>query len=281
MKNSATSSLPPKIDLRFDHVCLSPHEQIGRHWQESWELSYVCRGSGQRTLGDHAAPFSAGDLVLIPPEIPHHWQFEAEGSENSIENITLCISDYLLVRCAEVFPILEPIITHIRQNPYARSYPTKQRKGIIRVLETMTRMQPEEYPAALLQLLPLLADDADSTALSNQRRYTSVAQERLAKINTYVVCNYMRPISLADIARHVGMSRAGFCTFFRRVTGKRFVDYLNAYRLQHSCRLLEQTSMSTAEIAFCSGFSSVPCFYRVFHNAMKVAPGTYRSQRKN
>ena len=44
-----------------------------RHRHHHLELTWVERGEGLRQVGDHTAPFAAGDLVLLGPDLPHTW----------------------------------------------------------------------------------------------------------------------------------------------------------------------------------------------------------------
>lgn len=55
----------------FEHVVLSPKDQIGLHKQSSWELSYIVRGEGIRTIGDTKERFQAGEIVLVVPDMQH------------------------------------------------------------------------------------------------------------------------------------------------------------------------------------------------------------------
>lgn len=64
--------------IEIHHVKLSPEEQIGSHRHSSWELSYVIKGNGKRTTGDCCDVFEAGDLVLVPPDMPHCWTFDRD-----------------------------------------------------------------------------------------------------------------------------------------------------------------------------------------------------------
>ena len=82
-------------------------------------------------------------------------------------------------------------------------------------------------------------------------------------------------ITLDDVARHVGMNRTSFCIFFKKVSGKTFVTYLNEYRIELACRLLKQQKVSVAEICYQVGFNNVPYFNRVFKKMKGVSPSEY------
>ena len=84
------------------------------------------------------------------------------------------------------------------------------------------------------------------------------------QIQTYVICNAKRDITLDDVARYVGMNRASFCIFFKKATGKTFVTYLNEYRIGLACQLLRQKRMTVSEICYNVGFNNVPYFNRTF-----------------
>ena len=75
----------------FEHVVLSPKDQIGLHKQSSWELSYIVRGEGIRTIGDTKERFQAGEIVLVVPDMQHQWCFNTptDGKDGMIENITI------------------------------------------------------------------------------------------------------------------------------------------------------------------------------------------------
>jgi quercetin dioxygenase-like cupin family protein len=77
--------------LDYSYVSQAYNEQIPLHSQDSWKLSYVIVGSGIRQIGYVREPFKAGEIVLIPPEIPHCWNFDRNVTDKDgrISNITL------------------------------------------------------------------------------------------------------------------------------------------------------------------------------------------------
>ncbi|MDO5497019.1 MAG: hypothetical protein Q4F45_03980, partial [Alistipes sp.] len=96
MENTTTEY--PSQTLMFDSVCISPDKQIALHFQNNWELSCIITGEGTRLIANTYEPFSAGEVVLIPPEVPHCWYFNKEKTDknNNIENITITFNtDFL------------------------------------------------------------------------------------------------------------------------------------------------------------------------------------------
>ena len=85
-----------KHSIQFDHVRLKPSEQIGSHQQPTWELSLVIEGEGIRTIAGVSEPFKSGEVALVPPEIPHCWQFTDNAEK--IENITVIFAPELFTQ---------------------------------------------------------------------------------------------------------------------------------------------------------------------------------------
>ena len=93
---------------QFDHVRLAPDKQIGLHTQPGFEISYIITGKGTRILGTVTEPFEEGEVILVPPGLPHQWQFSPESVDagGCIENITFHFSQTFLDRVLNAFPEL-------------------------------------------------------------------------------------------------------------------------------------------------------------------------------
>lgn len=260
---------------RIDHVRLKPDKQIDRHEQETWELSYVVTGSGEREVGGIRAPFGPGDLVLVPPGIPHVWHFRPEDvdSGDCIENVSLIFDDDFLRGVREVFPALDGVVERILAYTDAIEFPSSGRTRLSTLLHRLCRESAEEQTATLLSLL--IDVSAGGRPVGHYVK-TDIAARRLEQVCIYVTCNYVRPITLDEVARHVGMNRSAFSTFFRRHTGQTFVHYLNSYRIEKARRLLSQSEMSIGEVCFATGFNDVAYFCRTFRRYTGQAPSYIR-----
>ena len=64
------------------------------------------------------------------------------------------------------------------------------------------------------------------------------------------------------------------------MTGLSFIDYLNQYRLNNACRLLENSEQSVLECALSSGYTSLRSFNRNFRNRYQTTPQQYRSKTR-
>lgn len=89
---------------------------------------------------------------------------------------------------------------------------------------------------------------------------------------------YLNPhLKLSDIAVEIGTNRTYVSTFFNKEAGCTFYDYVNGFRIEHACNLLNNSTESIRSIAEHSGFNSPQSFIRVFYKIKGVSPSEYRS----
>lgn len=265
-----------KHSFFFDSVHLAPEEQIGQHEQSTWELSHIIVGSGMRLIGDETEPFQSGEVILIPPEILHCWYFDGNVTDahGRIANITITFGNDFLDNCATLFPELGEHIEKLKKKQDAVKFGREKAASIAAILEEMRDLDDAGRIAPMIRLLLLLADEGEERVVGKHQK-TNREKNRLNQIQIYVICNAKRNIMLDDVAHHVGMNRASFCIFFKKATGKTFVTYLNEYRVELACRLLEQQKMAVSEVCYQVGFNDVPYFNRVFKRLKGVPPTEY------
>jgi len=87
---------------------------------------------------------------------------------------------------------------------------------------------------------------------------------------------YAEPLTVSDLARAAGLSRAHFSREFRRAFGETPHQYLLTRRLERAAALLRDTDRSVTEICFAVGLSSVGSFTTSFRRVHGTTPLTYR-----
>ena len=96
----------------------------------------------------------------------------------------------------------------------------------------------------------------------------------------YVERNYADSITLREAAVLAKMSVPQFVRLFKKVAGMSFVSYLTHVRLSRSVRLLKESSLTIAEVAYQVGFSDQSYFDRRFKAAFGQTPRDFRLLRE-
>lgn len=264
----------------YSSVHIEPQDQIGLHRQSTWELSYVITGSGMRLIGETTEPFRSGEVVLIPPGIPHCWYFDSKevDKRGRIANITITFSTTFIDDLVHLFPEMTEQMESLKSRTEAVKLIEKTASELISIMYAMRDMTEVERIAPLIQLMQILSMKHKEKVVGYYCEKNK-EQERLNQIKTYSICNYKRHIALADIARYMNMNTSSFCVYFKKVTHTTYTSYLNDIRLEMARQLLSDTSRPISDICYEVGFNDVPYFNRIFKRRVGVSPKKFRKQR--
>ena len=131
--------------------------------------------------------------------------------------------------------------------------------------------------AHLLHLLYLLAQQFRSVeVLRSELIRQQDRAARLRPVFEYVAQNYTEGLTLKKGASLANMSQPQFMKLFKRVAGMTLVNYVTHVRLSHAFRLLKDSSLTIAEIAFQTGFSDQSHLDRRFKAAFGQVPSAVR-----
>src|SRR6266705_4939952 len=86
---------------------------------------------------------------------------------------------------------------------------------------------------------------------------------------------YSEPLSVDDLARAAGLSRAHFSREFRSTFGESPHAYLLTRRLERAAALLRTTDRTVADICFCVGLRSIGSFTTSFTRTYCMSPTAY------
>lgn len=100
--------------------------------------------------------------------------------------------------------------------------------------------------------------------------------EDILQAQIWMQDNYVRKVSIPQVANQFGMSVRSFNRRFRAALGKAPMDYLQELRLHNARDLLKKTNLSIQELAALSGYQDISYFTRSFHRHFHATPGQYR-----
>lgn len=115
--------------------------------------------------------------------------------------------------------------------------------------------------------------------LSTSRKIASAApltKQEIAQTENYLRAHLDVNIPLADIAELTGRDVFGFSRAFKSATGKTFHQFALQLRVDEAVRLLTKTSMTLAEVALETGFSSQSHMTTTMRKMTGHTPGEMR-----
>lgn len=257
----------------YRHVSFKRADPITIHQHDSWEIMGVMSGRGTRIIGDTVEPFDKGEVVLIPPCIPHDWKYDSTNTK--IEYAFISFTHDFLLNCINLFPELSSQMVGINYPTHAiRLYNSEDN---LRLLINMSKENDWQRLLMLLQLIPKMFLHSSAVCVGSPFRLNRDS-ERMKLIYNFVMRNFQKEITLDDIAISLNMGRSSFCVFFKKCCGTSFFDFLTKYRLDIACNLLVHSELDVSEICFSVGFNDVPHFNRVFKRYKGRTPREYRKQ---
>lgn len=233
--------------------------QFGPNIYNCYIIECCTKGFFTIAINDNEFTIKEGDCyVLIPGDrITHKTTRKSHRSELTC-----------FVRGLEFKRVLKQAgITSI--NPFAHPSAYKSICESIRRIINLADKQSIKYDylrtSELYKIMSSLSDD------KTKAETTSI----IKKATDIMENEYMKDLSVEDIANRVGLERCYFSVLFKKHTGQTPHSYLNSVRISKACMLINSTELSIAEIATQVGLEP-SVFARMFKREIGVTPGKYR-----
>jgi AraC family transcriptional regulator len=239
--------------------------ELSRHFHENAYLSYVLDGACSESY-ESSAPIvcEPGVLRYLPPALKHSNVFE-EGSHCLIVEV----DREALRRVEEHTKALERPgqIQGVASTWLAKRLYHEFRQGDELALISLEGI-----------LLEILAEGARHAQPSYFQPAGTVATipKWLRNAREYLDANFLRPLSLSEIAAAAGVHRVHLSREFRRYFSSTVGEFLRRKRIEHACHLVSSTNMPLAEIAMVCGFSDQSHFSATFRRQAGVTPARFR-----
>jgi AraC-like DNA-binding protein len=275
---------PPQASFKYKKIILDSLV-FNWHCHPEFEIMWMYGSKGKRFIGDSLAYYDEGNLFFIGPNLPHTW-FSKAGAMGPRKK-----HKAILIQFMENFAGLKvqdvPELYSIEQL-FDSATRGIQFKGQTRdqVAKYILQMDHQDSLGRLLSLISILdlmgrADKKDKEILSSiefTRRLQPNDQSRIDRVCKYINENYKNQLRLEDAAFIVNMSTPAFSRFFKKSTGKTFVNYVNCLRIGWACKLLIESELNITEISYEVGFNNLSNFNRRFFERHNINPRDYRKQ---
>lgn len=262
------------IQIAYDTV---PGGYRPLHWHEEIELLYQLNGEADIQIENHKYHIPKKQLTVIDSRQVHSTYTYSDTSMFICIHISRTYMEKYLpdialyqIRC------LPDEITDAQFGEYRK---------ICQMMETLTRIYIEDVSALamesegiIMQVLAHLIRHFSRRAATRLSASDRMSIERIRSVITYVEANYQTPISLQEMADHLGLAKEYFCRFFKKHMGISFLQYVNEVRISHIYQDLIRTELPVHEIAEQNGFLNQKLFNQTFKKIYGCTPTSVRKQ---
>ncbi|MDH7459719.1 AraC family transcriptional regulator [Chitinophagaceae bacterium 26-R-25] len=255
------------------------------HFHEVCELNYIVEGSGKSIVGDCIRNYSAGDLVLLGPNLPHIWYGDPTESDVTETQAGKAIVIYFPSNYLKILGLEEPFIQKaenlIEKSKGGVNFPSHTSKKIAALLDDILDATGITKIILFLEIMNVLINTKKHDQLSSfafRLSFNEKDTERMNNVYRYALENFREPIELATIAKIANMTPPAFCSFFKKRTGKSFTGFLNELRIGHACKLLGDLDLTVADVCYHSGYRNFTHFNDFFKKITAKTPSEYRKE---
>jgi AraC-like DNA-binding protein len=243
------------------------------HWHPEYEIIRIIEGNFHLTLNSQSILVQKDDILFLQDGVLHG------GIPENCVYECLVFDMKLLLKENNIYPKLtKKIIQHeivIQQ----------QLKDLIflhNIIEPLFLTMSEKITGYefftqgyLFQLLGLILREHLYEEHTNASHISYQHVLHFKKVLSYIEDSYTEHVSLEDMAKVAGMSPKYFCRFFREMSYRTPIDYLNYYRIERACEQLITTKANIIEVAFNCGFNDLSYFIKTFRNYKGITPKQY------
>lgn len=110
------------------------------------------------------------------------------------------------------------------------------------------------------------------------RKKEQFGVEHVRRACAFIANNFASPITVEDVAGHVGVCRSRLYRAFRDHMDISPAQYITQFRMQQACLLLEKTPLSMKAIAYSVGYEDPLYFSRRFKETFGISPTGYEQR---
>lgn len=275
LEQRGTADFPVEFyHLEENHV----RYHMSSHWHSEVELIRILDGELNVRLNKNEYIAKKGDIFFVNPETVH-----GATPNNCIYECIVMHIDFLCLDTYSCSFFIESVLnrdyTINEFNPCIKSEFHDAINEVFDALKHKSSGYKFKVIAALYKMFGVIVDEhmycqpSGIKSISNDKNI-----HKLKKVLTFIRTNYDKQIALINMAENAGMSLKYFCSFFKDMTGKTPVEYLNEYRIERATQRLLNSDQNVTDIAFSCGFNDLSYFIKTFKRIKGISPGAFRKK---
>lgn len=265
-------------DFPIELYCLNSgadRYEMVPHWHSELEIIRIISGTLHIRLNNNTYEAKENDVLFINPEILH-----SAVPENCIYECLDFHIDFLSTCCEGCRYFFDGILSGEYVINEFLPYNSEEFSNLVNSLFESMKKKSSGYKFRVIgNLYNLFSYIIDSHLYVRSKALGAATDKnvpRLKKVISFIHENYENPIHLNEMAEAAQMSPKYFCYFFKEMTSKTPVEYLNGYRIEKAAKKLLNTNDSVTDIAYSCGFNDLSYFIKTFKIQKGMSPAKFR-----
>lgn len=275
-------SYPPDMPLRiYRHVNRS--FSFHAHWHSDIELVLVREGSVRFGVNREVRTLHQGDVALCCSGDIHFYD-----SAGMISTIDILVFQPSVIGCHGNWPpdirfnhsfLTRSMLEESGIDPHMLDRAAELLHSVYHEMQAREPYYSLLVTGKVMELCGMLQRCLPSTPIDSKTENKRISRlKTMQEILRYLERNYMKPLTLPEIAGHFNMSVFHFCRLFHSMTGAPLKSYLNTLRVNAADEWIRSSSDSITHIAMECGFTNIRTFNRVFKSVQGYTPSSLRTE---
>jgi AraC-like DNA-binding protein len=277
-----TIPVPAHSSIHVQHEILPafyPH----LHGHREIQITSIINGTGTLLCGNMLINFAPGQIFVLGAQLPHVFKSDkpvGKKNTNKAESISVFFDPEGQLHYMLQLPEMANIQKWLQKYSAGGMITNKQSKPLSDAIQKVIATNGSDRLAAFIELLQQLSTTKQfQTFGSNYAILSETAGQRIDTVMQYTLKHYTEHIAIETVAKLIHMTPQAFCRYFKQHTRKTYLNFVTELRIQEACKKLQATNReSIAEVAWETGFNSIPNFNRVFKKVMRMTPSEYTAQ---
>ena len=272
------------LTLQINTINLSEPRYVRTvHWHDFFELEFVLKGQAIHMLNGKAYPIKPGSLYLLTPADLHTIIPDPSCDDPVISVMNISFTDALVSDSS--FVEIQMLPTPLIAEATGKNFDDLKYLSDF-ILEAAKLEGPHakdilmhSFYTIIFMFLRLYhlqhSDRIANTGIDVNDREIDYIRNAIA----YIRYNFQKPdISVSSIASAINLSPNYFGTIFKRHMKKNCLSFVKDMRMDFAKSLLQNTSLTVAEIAQKCGYTNLPYFVCDFRKTFGNPPQKYREE---
>ncbi len=252
------------------HSQTEPLHEVGPQVLDYYLIHYIvsgkgifeCMGQNFELKSGHCFTIFPGTLVKYVSDPQDPWKYRWVAFKGALSND--------LLSRANIKP--EHPCTTV-QNKHHHTYLFSQVQRILKTGDPACDLKAEAY------LRLIIAENVQSQINPLHKERISEARQQVDKAVRLLSLQYSRPLSMEEMAHHLGYHRTHLSKIFKKETGLSPMNYLLKIRMERASHLILHDSLTIQQIASSVGYSDPLYFSKQFKKWFGLSPTQYRERR--